>query len=127
MLVTSLPRDRLSQVTRRGMLAHTKSHTKLHTASQSEERHVGRQRETGGNKGPSGWTVAQRGILREHARMQEREEVNLRGATSELSRLLEPEESYTVRIPFSTDELISETNVTTVDSNIIFLNTTHLC
>nr|XP_040053253.1 ciliogenesis and planar polarity effector 1 isoform X3 [Gasterosteus aculeatus aculeatus] len=93
--VTSLPRDRLSQVTRRGMLAHTKSHTKLHTASQSEERHVGRQRETGRNKGPSGWTVAQRGILREHARMQEREEVNLRGATSELSRLLEPEESYT--------------------------------
>lgn len=59
--------------------------------------------------------------------MQEREEVNLRGATSELSRLLEPGESYTVRIPFSRDELISETNVTTVDSNIIFLNTTHLC
>ncbi|XP_037341338.2 ciliogenesis and planar polarity effector 1 [Pungitius pungitius] len=80
--VTSLPRDRLSQVTRRGMLTHTKSHTKLHTASQREER-------------PSGWTVGQRGILREHARMQERGEENLRGATSELRRRLEPEESYT--------------------------------
>ncbi|KAM8829024.1 ciliogenesis and planar polarity effector 1 [Spinachia spinachia] len=89
--VTSLPRDRLSQVTRRGMLTHTKSHTKLHTAAQSEDRTGG----TGPNKGPSGWTVAQRGILREHWRMQEREEVNLRGATSGSSGLLGPEESCT--------------------------------
>ncbi|XP_029300430.1 LOW QUALITY PROTEIN: ciliogenesis and planar polarity effector 1 [Cottoperca gobio] len=87
--VTSLPRDRLSQVTRRGMLTHTKSHTKLHTASQSEERHVGEQRKTGPNKGPSGGAAVGRGILREHTRMEEREELN---------RLLEPEESDIVRL-----------------------------
>ncbi|XP_031711728.1 ciliogenesis and planar polarity effector 1 isoform X1 [Anarrhichthys ocellatus] len=92
--VTSLPRDRLSQVTRRGMLTHTKSHSTLHTASQSEERHVAQQRVTGLNKGPSRGTVVGRGILRDQARMEEREDVNRREPTSELNRLLEPEESY---------------------------------
>lgn len=94
MLVTSLPRDRLSQVTRRGMLTDTKSHTKPHTASQSEERHVGHQRKTGLNRSPP----IGRGILREQTRMEEREDVNLWEPTSELNRLLGPEESNIVRI-----------------------------
>ncbi|XP_054468861.1 ciliogenesis and planar polarity effector 1 [Anoplopoma fimbria] len=82
--VTSLPGDRLSHVTRRGMLTYTKSHTELHTASQREERHVGHQRETGLNKGPSRGTAVGRGILREQARVEEREEVNRWEPTSAL-------------------------------------------
>lgn len=88
--VTSLPKDRLSQVTRRGMLTHTKSNTKLPTVSQSEERPVGQQRKTGPNKGPSRGLAVGRGILREQTR---REEENLRGPTSQTNRLLENEES----------------------------------
>ncbi|XP_044029035.1 ciliogenesis and planar polarity effector 1 isoform X2 [Siniperca chuatsi] len=95
--VTSLPRDRLSQVTRRGMLTDAKSHTKLHTSSQSEERHVGYQRKTGLNKSASRETTAVgRGILREQTRIEEREEVNLWEPTSELNRLLGPNESNIV-------------------------------
>ena len=101
-LVTSLPRDRMSQVTRRGMLSHTKSHTKLHTASQSEEGHLGHQRKTGPNKGPLRGTAVGRGILREQTRMEEREEVNLWEPTSKLNRLLGPEESNIVRITLIT-------------------------
>ncbi|XP_056287984.1 ciliogenesis and planar polarity effector 1 isoform X2 [Pseudoliparis swirei] len=86
--VTALPRDRLSQVTRRGMLTYTKSSTTLTTAGQREE-----QRETGLNQGSSRETVIGRGMLRDQARMEEREEVNRWETTSELNRLLEPEES----------------------------------
>ncbi|CAK6959484.1 ciliogenesis and planar polarity effector 1 [Scomber scombrus] len=68
--VTSLPKDRLSQVTRRGMLANTKSHSKLHTASQGEQL----QRKMGLNKSPTGGTAVGRGIQREQTRMEEREE-----------------------------------------------------
>lgn len=99
-LVTSLPRDRLSQVTRRGMLTDTKSHTKPHTASQSEERHVGHQRKTELNRSPTRGTAVGRGILREQTRMEGREEVNLWEPTSELNSLLGPEESNIVRISF---------------------------
>lgn len=77
MSVTSLPRDRLSQVTRRGMLTDTKSHSKLHTASQGEERQ---------RKMASGGTAVGRGIQREQTRMEEKEEkdaVNLWEASSE--------------------------------------------
>ncbi|XP_051268723.1 ciliogenesis and planar polarity effector 1 isoform X1 [Dicentrarchus labrax] len=91
--VTSLPRDRLSQVTRRGMLTDTKSHTKPLTASQSDKGHVGYQRKTGLNKSPSRATAVGRGTLREQTRMEERDEVNLWETTSELNRLLGPEES----------------------------------
>lgn len=97
-LVTALPRDRLSQVTRRGMLTYTKSSTTLTTAGQREE-----QRETGLNQGSSRETVIGRGMLRDQARMEEREEVNRWETTSELNRLLEPEESDRVIITFSTD------------------------
>lgn len=105
-LVTSLPRDRLSQVTRRGMLTDTQSHTKLHTASQSEERHVGYQRKTGLNKGPSRGTAVGRGILREQTRMEEREEVNFWEPTSQLNRVLGQEESNIVRITICHDILV---------------------
>ncbi|XP_037609215.1 ciliogenesis and planar polarity effector 1 isoform X4 [Sebastes umbrosus] len=90
--VTSLPRDRLSQLTRRGMLTYTKSHAKLHTAGQSEERHVGHHRKTGPGRG----AAVERGMPREQTRVEEREEVNLLDPTSELNRLLESEESNIV-------------------------------
>lgn len=115
-LVTSLPRDRLSQVTRRGMLSDTKSHTKLHSSSQSEERHVAYQRKTGLSKSPSGGTAVGRGILREQTRMEERVKVNLRESTSEVNRMLGPEESNMVRVTFYiTYYPTSERNVTAVD------------
>ncbi|XP_022617819.1 protein JBTS17 [Seriola dumerili] len=91
--VTSLPRDRLSQVTRRGMLSDTKSHTKLFTESQSEERHVEYQRKTHLSKSPSGGTAVGRGIQREGTKMEDREEVNLWEPTSKVNRLLDLEES----------------------------------
>ncbi|XP_062290536.1 ciliogenesis and planar polarity effector 1 [Scomber scombrus] len=90
--VTSLPKDRLSQVTRRGMLANTKSHSKLHTASQGEQL----QRKMGLNKSPTGGTAVGRGIQREQTKMEEREErdaVNLWETSSEMFRLFGPEES----------------------------------
>ncbi|KAM9338429.1 ciliogenesis and planar polarity effector 1 [Symphorus nematophorus] len=94
--VTSLPKDRLSQVTRRGMLTDTKSRSKTHTASQSEEQHAGHQRKTVLNRSPSGRAAAGRGILREQTRMEEMEEVHLWEPTSEFNRLLGPEESNIV-------------------------------
>ncbi|XP_059214508.1 ciliogenesis and planar polarity effector 1 [Centropristis striata] len=72
--VTSLPGDRLSQVTRRGML------TRTHKSHKTEP-----------NKGPSRGAAAGRGILREQTRMEEREGANLWEPTSDLNRLLEPE------------------------------------
>lgn len=114
-LVTSLPRDRLSQVTRRGMLTDTKSRTKLHTASQSEQRHVGYQRKTEMSKSPSRGNAVGRSILREQTRMEEREEVNLWDPTAELNRFLGTEESNLVRIAFFiTYKPISERYITTV-------------
>lgn len=83
--VTSLPRDRLSQVTRRGMITETKSHTKLGRDGQSEEQ----ERKTRRNKSPSG------GIERGGPRMKAegRAEVDPLEPNSELSRLLDLEES----------------------------------
>eukprot|EP00064_Thunnus_orientalis_P007705 superscaffoldBa00000871_g7727 len=96
--VTFLPKDRLSQVTRRGMLSDTKSHSKPHTASQGEEW----QRKMGLNKSPSGGTfVLREGIQREQTRMEEKEErdaENLWEPSSEMIRLLGPEESKSNRV-----------------------------
>ncbi|XP_040914910.1 ciliogenesis and planar polarity effector 1 [Toxotes jaculatrix] len=91
--VSSLPRDRLSQVTRRGMLTDTKSHTKLIRANQSDEQHVGYQRKMQLNKSPSGGTAVRRGVQREQTKTEDREEVNLWEPTSELNRLLGLDES----------------------------------
>ena len=99
-LVTSLPRDRLSQVTRRGMLTYTKSQSQPPTARQSEEPHVGYQRKMGLSIKTSGGPAAGRGVPQEPARKEERDEADLWEPTSELN-LLEPEESDIVRIPIS--------------------------
>lgn len=100
-LVTSLPRDRLSQVTRRGMLTYTKSQSQSHTAGQSEEQqHVGYQRKTELSIKTSGGPAAGREVPREQTRKKERDEADLWEPTSELN-LLEPEESDMVRIPLS--------------------------
>ncbi|XP_030599039.1 ciliogenesis and planar polarity effector 1 isoform X3 [Archocentrus centrarchus] len=87
--VTFLPRDRLSQVTRRGMLTGKKSQSKLPAASQSKERHVGYQRKTGLNRSSSEGTAVGRGILREQTRMEEGEEMD----QSELDWLQDLQES----------------------------------
>lgn len=100
--VTSLPGDRLSQVTRRGMLSNTKSHSKLHAASLDEEW----QRKMCLKKSPSGGTVLGRASQREQTRMEEKEErdacINPWETSSEMFRLLGPEESKSniVRMEF---------------------------
>ncbi|XP_068191690.1 ciliogenesis and planar polarity effector 1 [Antennarius striatus] len=80
---TSLPRDRLSQLTRRGMLTYTKS-----DSNQRVEQHAGSQRKIGSKKVPSGLTAARKGILREHTRIE-----NVLEPPSRLNRLLGPEDS----------------------------------
>lgn len=86
--VTSLPRDRLSQVTRRGMVTDTK---RLQAAEQSEERQAGYLRTAG----------LGRGIVREQTRMKDREEVNVRDPLLGATRVLRPDESKMVRITHS--------------------------
>lgn len=87
--MTFLPSDRLSQVTKRGMLTDKTSQTKRPAASQSKEWQFGYQRETGLNRSPSEGSAAGRGIPREQKRAEEREEMD----RSELDRLLDVEES----------------------------------
>ncbi|XP_070707145.1 ciliogenesis and planar polarity effector 1 [Pempheris klunzingeri] len=101
--VTSLPSDRLSQVTRRGMLADTKGRTQLHTASRNEERHVVYQRKTGLDKSSSRGTAVARGILREQTRMEEREEANPWEPMSELNRPV-GQEKYNIVLAGLLDE-----------------------
>ncbi|XP_034565265.1 ciliogenesis and planar polarity effector 1 isoform X2 [Notolabrus celidotus] len=93
--VTSLPKDRLSQVTRRGMLTHAKSKSKQQTSGQSVEQHVGHWRKTGLSKSPPRGTAVGRGILRD-MRMEETAESNTWDGTTGLNRLLGPEESNRV-------------------------------
>ncbi|XP_041826553.1 ciliogenesis and planar polarity effector 1 isoform X3 [Melanotaenia boesemani] len=69
--VTFLPEDRLSQVTRRGMITNTKRQAKLHTANQSEEQHVGYRRRMGLNSTYSGGAAVGKGILRQQSRARE--------------------------------------------------------
>ncbi|XP_074546537.1 ciliogenesis and planar polarity effector 1 isoform X2 [Halichoeres trimaculatus] len=71
--VTSLPKDRLSQVTRRGMLSDTKR--KQQTSGKRVEQNVELQRVTGLNKSPSRVTTVGRGTLRD-VRMEETTESN---------------------------------------------------
>uniref|UniRef100_UPI003AAFEDE3 ciliogenesis and planar polarity effector 1 n=1 Tax=Centroberyx gerrardi TaxID=166262 RepID=UPI003AAFEDE3 len=91
--VSSLPRDRLSQVTRRGMLTDTKSKTKSHTASQGGELHTGHQRKMALNKSPSGGSVAGREVRWEQREREEREVVSPWKPPPEMYGLLHPEES----------------------------------
>ncbi|KAF7666285.1 hypothetical protein LDENG_00114050 [Lucifuga dentata] len=68
--VTVLPRDRLSQVTRRGMLTDVKSHAKSHATSQDQQRKMM-------NKFPSGGSSVGSQVQREQRRIgEEIEEVD---------------------------------------------------
>ncbi|XP_056875211.1 ciliogenesis and planar polarity effector 1 isoform X3 [Takifugu flavidus] len=89
--VTSLPKDRMSQVTRRGMLHDPRSQTKLHSANQSEERLVGHQRKMELSRS-IGRTPAGRGIPGELTRMEEDNIMNVLESTSGDRNLLGPEE-----------------------------------
>lgn len=87
---TFLPKDRLSQVTKRGML---KSPSKLPAASHSKEQHDWYQRKTEVNRSSSEGTAVRTGILREQTRPKEREEM----AQSGFDRLQEELQSNIVR------------------------------
>ncbi|XP_028274109.1 ciliogenesis and planar polarity effector 1 isoform X3 [Parambassis ranga] len=88
--VTFLPGDRLSQVTRRGMLTDVKSKTKHHMVIHSEERHVENKRKTEKelDGGFPGRTAAGRGIRTEQARVEKR-----KVERSQFSRLQDQEDS----------------------------------
>lgn len=85
--VTSLPKDRMSQVTRRGMLHDSRSQTKL----QSEERLVGHQKKMELRRS-IGRAPAGRGIPGELTRMEEDKIMNVLESTSGDRNLLGPEE-----------------------------------
>ncbi|KAK5616788.1 hypothetical protein CRENBAI_020476 [Crenichthys baileyi] len=90
--VTFLPGDRLSQVTRRGMLSNTKgSQSKLNAAGQSQAQHVGFQSKTGLNSSFSSRAAVQRGNLREQRQVKKLEVVKRSEITS-----LEAEEDSTL-------------------------------
>lgn len=76
-LVTCLPRDRLSQLTRRGMLTVTKTHAKWNATRQREGQHVSYQRKAELSETFSGGPAVKRGIPREQTRAEESEKVNL--------------------------------------------------
>ncbi|XP_029372415.1 ciliogenesis and planar polarity effector 1 isoform X2 [Echeneis naucrates] len=91
--VTSLPRDRLSQVTRRGMLTDRKSHSKALHDSQSKEQNIRNQRNTRLNKSPTEGMVAGRGTQRTTTKVgSERDKMNQWKPTSELHRPLDLED-----------------------------------
>ncbi|KAK2819157.1 hypothetical protein Q5P01_024718 [Channa striata] len=91
--VTFLPRDHLSQVTRRGMLTDTKGHKNVHATIQKEKRHTEYQRKTGLNNSLSGGPAVGRGFQTGQPSVEEKEEVNLLELTSEMNRLLGLEET----------------------------------
>lgn len=101
------------------MLTDTKSHKKLHKATQSDGRYVGYQKKTGLNKDFSGGTAVGRGIQKEQTQVEMREEENLWEPTSKMNRLLSLEESESnmVRITFFvTYLLMSESNSNDITS-----------
>ncbi|CAG5867458.1 unnamed protein product [Menidia menidia] len=73
---TFLPGDRLSQVTRRGMLSNPKSHSKLHAAGQSEGSHDGFQIKMGLKSNSSENAAVGGRILMEQTRLVERDMVH---------------------------------------------------
>lgn len=92
----------MCQITRRGMVTYTKSHTDLHTDSQDDERHVRYQRKSAWNKSPS----VGRGIQRQRTSMADKEEIDAVNVVWPSRGMLKqpgPEESDpdTVRIAFS--------------------------
>ncbi|XP_029921144.1 ciliogenesis and planar polarity effector 1 isoform X2 [Myripristis murdjan] len=91
--VSSLPRDRLSQVTRRGMLTDMKSKAESHTASQYEQLHKGHQRKAALSRSPSGRNAVGREIGREQREREEREAMSSWKPPPETYGFLGPEES----------------------------------
>ncbi|KAM9841669.1 LOW QUALITY PROTEIN: ciliogenesis and planar polarity effector 1 [Aulostomus maculatus] len=86
--VTSLPKDRMCQITRRGMITPAKTHNKPHTGGWDEKQNVGNQR----NKSSSGGTPGRKENQREQTRSKgERGALNLWRRSPEM--LLIPEES----------------------------------
>lgn len=99
MSVTVLPGDRLSHVTRRGMLSDPRSRSRMSSASQSEEWLAARRQRTAGlNETPPGGTTVGRGVLRRQTVMEERRRTNVWESPSEMNRLLDQEESDSVRV-----------------------------
>lgn len=112
-IVTALPRDRLSQLTRRGMVTDTKSHHKLHIATQNEGKHAGCQRGMGLNEASSGLiqrNQSTRVIQRKQTQGQLKKEDKLWEPTSEMSSLLDLDESTTVSMSLIRYLLMSESN-----------------
>lgn len=71
----------------------------MSSASQSEEWLAARhQRTTGLSETPSGGTAVGRGVLRKQTAMEERKRTNLWGSASGMNRLLDQEESDSVRV-----------------------------
>ncbi|CAB1447747.1 unnamed protein product [Pleuronectes platessa] len=85
--VTSLPRDRLSQVTRRGMLTDTKSHMKMNMANQIEDHQAGYERKKQLNKRPPGGTAVGRGIQWEQTKTEDEEMERREESNTVLTRL----------------------------------------
>ncbi|XP_038152752.1 ciliogenesis and planar polarity effector 1 isoform X1 [Cyprinodon tularosa] len=69
--VTFLPGDRLSQITRRGMLSNTKNQSKFHESNQSQGQRVGFQTRTGSNDTVSCGAALRRGNQRELRQVKE--------------------------------------------------------
>ncbi|TNM91966.1 hypothetical protein fugu_018978 [Takifugu bimaculatus] len=82
-----IDQDRMSQVTRRGMLHDPRSQTKLHSANQSEERLVGHQRKMELSRS-IGRTPAGRGIPGELTRMEEDNIMNVLESPQETGTFL---------------------------------------
>ncbi|XP_060931057.1 ciliogenesis and planar polarity effector 1 [Limanda limanda] len=85
--VTSLPRDRLSQVTRRGMLSDSRSHTTIQTANPIEDHQVGYERTMQLNKRPPGGTSVGRGNRREQTKTEDEEMKRREESNTGLTRL----------------------------------------
>lgn len=96
-IVTYLPGDRLSRVTRRGMLSKTKSQTEHPAASRSEGQRAGYQK-LGLNSTFSRGADSEGWTAREKTQVKEAERVN----RSETNRLQSLEEFDLVRITFLT-------------------------
>ncbi|KAM4634088.1 ciliogenesis and planar polarity effector 1 [Polymixia lowei] len=93
--VSYLPRDRLSQVTRRGMLSDTRNKAKLHTSNQRDELHREHRRKMALSKSPPGRSAVEREVRsdrREMGEQEEREVVNSWNPPPEICRLLGMEE-----------------------------------
>lgn len=109
--VTCLPGDRLSHVTRRGMLSDPRSHSRMSSASQSEERSfASHQRKT--TIGGGGGSKVGAGVPRKQTVMEERRRHN----QWEANRQQEEEESDLVLAGLSDEQEPAASNVDWLDN-----------